>query len=82
MDGAARAAELAARTDVTVVVSGNHPLVNGRETEDRAGPDLPAAQDRLIRRVHAAANSRTIMVLSSYPFAVGWAQQQLPAICG
>jgi beta-glucosidase len=80
VDGAARAAELAARADVTVVVAGNHPLVNGRETEDRAGLDLPAAQDRLIRRVHAA-NSRTILVLSSsYPFAVGWAQQQLPAI--
>jgi beta-glucosidase len=45
-----------------------------------AGLDLPAAQDRLIRRVHAA-NSRTILVLSSsYLFAVGWAQQQLPAI--
>ncbi|MFF0269964.1 glycoside hydrolase family 3 C-terminal domain-containing protein [Kribbella sp. NPDC004536] len=80
VDGAARAAELAAAADVTIVVAGNHPLVNGRETEDRESLDLPAAQDRLIRQVHAA-NPRTVLVLtSSYPFAIGWAQRHLPAI--
>jgi beta-glucosidase len=80
IDGAARAAELAGRADAVVVVAGNHPLVNGRETEDRADLDLPAAQDRLIRSVRGA-NNRTILVLSSsYPFAVTWAQQNLPAI--
>jgi beta-glucosidase len=80
IDGAARAAEVAARADVALVVVGNHPLVNGRETEDRASLDLPGAQDRLTRQVHAA-NSRTVLVMSSsYPFAIGWAQQHLPAI--
>lgn len=80
VDGAATAAELAARADVTIVVAGNHPLVNGRETEDRETLDLPPAQDRLIRQVHAA-NPRTVLVLSSsYPYAIGWAQQHLPAI--
>jgi beta-glucosidase len=80
VDGAAAAADLAAQADVAIVVVGNHPLVNGRETEDRDSLDLPAAQDRLIRSVHAA-NPRTVLVLtSSYPFAVGWAQQHVPAI--
>ncbi|WP_410791702.1 glycoside hydrolase family 3 C-terminal domain-containing protein [Kribbella sp. C-35] len=80
VDGAATAAELAARADVTIVVAGNHPLVNGRETEDRETLDLPPAQDRLIRQVHAA-NPRTVLVLSSsYPYGIGWAQQHLPAI--
>ncbi|TCC08282.1 glycoside hydrolase family 3 C-terminal domain-containing protein [Kribbella soli] len=80
VDGAEKAAELAARADVTIVVAGNHPLVNGRETEDRQTLDLPPAQDRLIRQVHAA-NPRTVLVLSSsYPYAIGWAQQHLPAI--
>ncbi|MER7250729.1 glycoside hydrolase family 3 C-terminal domain-containing protein [Kribbella sp. NPDC000426] len=80
VDGAAQAAAVAARADVAIVVAGNHPLVNGRETEDRDSLDLPAAQDRLIRRVHAA-NACTVLVLSSsYPFAIGWAQQHLPAI--
>ncbi|GAA1566017.1 glycoside hydrolase family 3 protein [Kribbella karoonensis] len=80
VDGAAAAAELAAGAEVAIVVVGNHPLVNGRETEDRESLDLPAAQDRLIRQVHAA-NPRTVLVLSSsYPFAIGWAQEHLPAI--
>ncbi|MGW1346880.1 glycoside hydrolase family 3 C-terminal domain-containing protein [Kribbella sp. NPDC002412] len=80
VDGAAAAAEVAARADVAIVVAGNHPMVNGRETEDRADLDLPKAQDRLIRSVHAV-NSRTVLVMtSSYPFAVGWAQQNLPAL--
>ncbi|MEU8223256.1 glycoside hydrolase family 3 C-terminal domain-containing protein [Kribbella sp. NPDC048915] len=80
VDGAAAAAELAARADAVVVVAGNHPLVNGRETEDRETLALPPAQDRLIREVHAA-NPRTVLVLSSsYPYAIGWAQQHLPAI--
>jgi beta-glucosidase len=80
VDGAARAAEVAARADTAIVVVGNHPLVNGRETEDRAELDLPDAQDRLLRAVHAA-NDRTVLVVSSsYPFAICWAEQHLPAI--
>jgi beta-glucosidase len=71
VDGVRAAAELAARADVAVVVAGNHPMVNGRETEDRADLALPGAQAELIRAV-GAANPRTVLVLSSsYPYAVG-----------
>jgi beta-glucosidase len=79
-DGAAAAAELATQADVVIVVVGNHPLVNGRETEDRAGLELPAGQDRLIRAVHAANPSTVLVMSSSYPFAVEWAEQNLPAL--
>lgn len=80
VDGAVQAAAVAARAEVAIVVAGNHPLVNGRETEDRDSLDLPRSQDRLIRAVHAA-NARTVLVLSSsYPFGIGWAQRHLPAI--
>ncbi|MFI7553386.1 beta-glucosidase [Micromonospora sediminimaris] len=79
-DGAARAAELAAAADVAVVTLGNHPMVNGRETEDRLDLALPARQEAMLRAVHAA-NPRTVLVVtSSYPYALGWAQQQLPAV--
>lgn len=80
VDGAARSAELAARADAAIVVVGNHPLVNGRETEDRADLELPAAQERLVRAVHAANSSTVLVLSSSYPFAVCWAQQNLPAL--
>ncbi|TCC00309.1 beta-glucosidase [Micromonospora zingiberis] len=79
-DGAAEAAALAAAADVAVVALGNHPMVNGRETEDRVDLALPARQEALLRAVHAA-NPRTVLVLtSSYPYAVGWAREHLPAV--
>lgn len=79
-DGARAAAALARDADVAVVVLGNHPMVCGRETEDRADLALPDAQEALLRAV-AAANPRTVLVLSSsYPYAVGWADEHLPAV--
>ncbi|TDC26888.1 glycoside hydrolase family 3 protein [Kribbella albertanoniae] len=80
VDGAVLAAAAAARADVAVVVVGNHPLVNGRETEDRISLELPAGQKRLVRAVQAG-NARTVLVMaSSYPFSTGWAERELPAI--
>jgi beta-glucosidase len=79
--GAAEAAAAAASADVAVVVAGDHPLVNGRETEDRRDLDLPAAQEAVLRAVHAA-NPATVLVLTSgYPFGVTWADAHVPAVC-
>jgi beta-glucosidase len=80
VDGAADAADLAATADAVIVVTGNHPLVNGRETEDRADLKLPAAQERLIREVYAANHNVALVLVSSYPYAVGWAEEHLPAV--
>ena len=60
-DGAAEAAALAAAADVAVVTLGNHPMVGGRETEDRIDLALPARQEAMLRAVHAA-NPRTVLV--------------------
>ncbi|MFC6079965.1 glycoside hydrolase family 3 C-terminal domain-containing protein [Sphaerisporangium aureirubrum] len=80
LSGAQAAAGLAAGADVAVVIVGDHPLVNGRETEDRADLALPPAQEALVRAVHAA-NPATVLVISSgYPFAVTSAQEELPAV--
>ncbi|GAA1276168.1 glycoside hydrolase family 3 C-terminal domain-containing protein [Sphaerisporangium rubeum] len=78
--GAEAAAELAARSDVAVVVAGDHPLVNGRETEDRADLALPPAQEALVRAVHAANPATVLVVSSGYPFAVPALHAELPAI--
>jgi beta-glucosidase len=78
--GIAAATAAAQEADVAIVVLGNHPLINGRETEDRADLALPAAQEALVRAVYAA-NPRTVLALtSSYPFAIGWAHEHLPAV--
>ncbi|MER7457792.1 glycoside hydrolase family 3 C-terminal domain-containing protein [Micromonospora sp. NPDC126480] len=80
VDGPAEAAALAADADVAVVALGNHPMVNGRETEDRVDLALPRGQEELLRAVRAA-NPRTVLVVtSSYPYAVGWAHEHLPAV--
>ncbi|HEU5128733.1 MAG TPA: glycoside hydrolase family 3 C-terminal domain-containing protein [Glycomyces sp.] len=78
--GRDRAVELAAEADVAVVVLGDHPLVNGRETEDREDLFLPSNQRWLLG--HALeANPNTILVMSSsYPYATTWAKQHVPAI--
>lgn len=78
VSGAEQAARLAATADVAIVVVGDHPLVNGRETEDRTDLALPVAQTAVVRAVRAA-NPRTVMVISSgYP--VTWQEEDLPAV--
>ncbi|MGA5421942.1 glycoside hydrolase family 3 C-terminal domain-containing protein [Streptomyces lavendulocolor] len=73
-------ADAAADADVVVVVAGNDPHINGRETEDRATLRLPDHQERLWRAARAA-NPRTVLVLvSSYPYAVADADAALPAL--
>ncbi|MFJ1915594.1 glycoside hydrolase family 3 C-terminal domain-containing protein [Streptomyces sp. NPDC088147] len=73
-------ARAAAGADVVVVVAGNDPHINGRETEDRRTLALPPHQDRLWRAAHAV-NARTALVLTSgYPYAVADARARLPAL--
>jgi beta-glucosidase len=84
-------ANLAAESDVAIVVVGNHPYCNdrfgscplpseGKEAVDRKAIDLDPAQLDLVRRV-TAANAKTIVVLiSSFPYAINWVQENVPAI--
>jgi beta-glucosidase len=60
---------VAAGADVVVVVAGNDPHINGRETEDRTTLRLPAQQERILEAARAA-NPRTVLALvSAYPYA-------------
>ncbi|KQR04186.1 hypothetical protein ASF72_04005 [Arthrobacter sp. Leaf141] len=66
---AARSA--AAQAHTAIVVVGNDPHLGGRETLDRTSLDLPLADQELIRIVREA-NPRTVLVIvSSYPYALG-----------
>ncbi|WP_425394682.1 glycoside hydrolase family 3 C-terminal domain-containing protein [Actinoplanes rectilineatus] len=80
VDGVAAAAATARKASTAVVVVGTNPFVAGREVHDRATLDLGARQEALIRAVRAA-NPRTVVVLqSSYPQAITWAQRHVPGI--
>ncbi|HKF50096.1 MAG TPA: glycoside hydrolase family 3 C-terminal domain-containing protein [Terracidiphilus sp.] len=85
----AEAAALAKKADVALVVVGNHPECNapwdqcpvpsnGKEDVDRK--TIALEQEELVKRVFAA-NPHTVEVLrSSFPYAIGWSQENLPAI--
>ena len=83
------ACDLARAADAVIVFAGNHPTCNagwaqcsepteGKEAVDRKAIHLP--DEEWIRRVFAA-NPRTILVLvSSFPYAIVWSKEHLPAI--
>ncbi len=71
-------ARAAARADVVVVVAGNDPHINGRETEDRTTLRLPAQQELLLRAARAANPGTVLALVSAYPYAVDPAD--LPAV--
>ena len=89
-DDPAAATALAQEADVAIVVVGNHPYCNatrwkqcdtpsnGREAVDRK--TLVLEQEALVKQVYAA-NPHTVEVLvSSFPYAIVWSQQHIPAI--
>ena len=89
-EDAEKAAALAKSADVAIVITGNHPYCNatrwkqcdtpsnGREAVDRK--TIALEQEELVKAVYAA-NPKTVEVLiSSFPYAIGWSQEHLPAI--
>jgi beta-glucosidase len=83
------AIKLAREADVALVIVGNHPTCGegwgkcpdpsqGKEAFDRKAITLP--DEELIREVYRA-NPKTIVVLvSSFPYAINWTQEHIPAI--
>jgi beta-glucosidase len=87
MDEAVKAAKAA---DVAIVIVGNNPIgainewkvspvpSDGKEGVDRKS--LTLEQEDLVKLVYQA-NPKTIMVLvSSFPFAINWSAENIPAI--
>jgi len=69
--GTGKAAALATAADYAVVVIGNEPVINARESMDRPGLALSPQQSALVAATAAAKPGRTIVVvISSYPFAI------------
>ncbi|MFF7446855.1 MULTISPECIES: glycoside hydrolase family 3 C-terminal domain-containing protein [unclassified Streptomyces] len=62
-------ARVAAEADVVLVVAGNDPHINGRETEDRTTLALPGHQERLLRAARAANPNTVLALVSAYPYA-------------
>jgi beta-glucosidase len=89
-DSDGRATALAKSADVAIVCVGNHPTGDtgawaqvkkpsyGREAVDRK--TITLEDEALVQAVYKA-NPRTVLVLvSSFPYAINWSQEHLPAI--
>jgi beta-glucosidase len=83
------AVKLARAAEVVIVIVGNHPTCNagwakcplpsdGKEAIDRKS--LTLEQEELVKQT-VAVNPRTVVVLiSSFPYAIPWTQEHIPAI--
>jgi beta-glucosidase len=79
--GLGRAQQLAAQASATVVVVGNDPHLNGRETLDRTTLALPAGQRELVRAARAACPGPVVLVIvSSYPYALDGLEDEVDAV--
>ncbi|HJE52198.1 MAG TPA: glycoside hydrolase family 3 C-terminal domain-containing protein [Tessaracoccus flavescens] len=79
-DGPAEVSRLAAEADIVIVAVGNDPHINGRETADRPELALPEAQARLVTAA-LDTNPRTVLVvISSYPYALGTLAERAAAV--
>lgn len=74
------AKEAAGEADLAVVFVGNHPLINGKETIDRPDITLPESQEQLIKEVLSVNPNTVVVVVGSYPYALNWADEHVPAI--
>ncbi|MCL2055565.1 MAG: glycoside hydrolase family 3 C-terminal domain-containing protein [Oscillospiraceae bacterium] len=78
--GTERAAALAREADVVIVCAGNHPMQIAREGLDRGGLGLPRSQSALVRAAYEANPNTVLLMVASYPYAVNWEDENLPAL--
>ena len=88
-DDSTAAAALARAADVAIVVMGNHPVCDagwaecpvaseGKEAVDRRS--LQLEQEWLVKTVRRANPRTAVVLVSSFPYAITWTQQHVPAI--
>jgi beta-glucosidase len=83
------AVRLARSADVAIVVVGNHPTCNagwaqcplpsdGKEAIDRQSISLE--QEELVKQVYAVNRHTVVVLIASFPYAIRWTEQHVPAI--
>jgi beta-glucosidase len=83
------AVNYARMADVAIVVVGNHPTgdagwakcpvpSDGKEAVDRLA--ISMEQEDLIRQVYKANPNTIVVLISSFPYAINWTKEHVPAI--
>ena len=79
-NGLEEAVKAAKDSEAAIVFVGNNPVVNGKEEIDREDITLAASQERLIQEVYKANPNTIVVVVGSYPFALNWVEEHIPAV--
>ena len=85
------AVSLAKESEVAIVCIGNNPGSNlgwkkidntseGREAVDRQQINLDSVQEALVERVYKANPNTIVVLISSFPYAINWINDNVPAI--
>jgi beta-glucosidase len=83
------AVKIAKSSDIAIVIIGNHPTCgagwnqcptpsDGKEAIDRKS--IVLEQEDLAKQVYAANPHTVVVLLSSFPFAINWTKNNVPAI--
>lgn len=78
--GVERAVALAKSAKKVVVALGCNPVVNAKEEIDRGTIEMIPSQQRLLEAVYAANPNVAVALITNYPYAVNWMQENVPAI--
>jgi beta-glucosidase len=84
-----KAALLAKNADLVIVITGNHPWCNagwadcpvpsnGKEAVDRQS--LTSEHEDLVKIAYQANPNTVAVLISSFPYAINWTQEHVPAI--
>ena len=77
--GMAEAVALAKKSDVVIMVLGEHGMQSG-EGRSRSRLDLPGLQQQLLEAVYAVNKNIVLVLMNGRPLAIPWADEHLPAI--
>lgn len=73
------AVELAQKSDVVIMVLGEHGFQSG-EGRSRSELDLPGVQQNLLEAVYAVNKNIVLVLNNGRPLAITWADEHIPAI--
>lgn len=77
--GFTEAIELAKKSDLVIMVLGEHGFQTG-EGRSRANLDLPGVQQELLEAVYQVNKNIVLVLMNGRPLILNWAEEHIPAI--
>lgn len=79
-DGIERAKALAEKAKKVIVAVGCNPVMNAKEEIDRSTIRMIPLQEKLVEAVREVNPNVAVVLITNYPYAIGWMQEHVPAI--